>query len=530
MNYTIERMVCVACLVGLPSLASANGDLIAAQSQRLTADVPVPNGFFATKIAIDGDLMVVGTRESAAYVFEHSQDQWQQVARLSVSPGAGFGSAVALDAASETVVVGGGAFVGGDLLATAWIFERIGGVWTQMQRVSVPDSDAFFGGAVSVAISGDRLAVGGPLDLDLSDRGQVDVFGRTMGTWNFECRLEPQFPQDEDFFGWSVDMDGTTVVVGAYGDDGAATQTGAAYVFDLDVSCSTPQRLSDMTSPSNSLAFGWSVAVDGPRIAVGARFDTTHGSMGGAVVAYENMGGNWTEVDKLTPAGAQAGDWFGFDVDLDGDRLVVGANLDDAALVGEGSVYLYSWDGAGWCEEQRVNAADGQVSGRFGEAVGIDGGRFVAGTFGAGSPAASGVAYAFEFGSEQGSPYCQGGINSIGLAAGITSFGSALVADDDFHLLATDAPPNRFGLFFYGPNQVQVPLDNGFRCVGGMTQRLYPILRTDPAGALQRRISLSSEPGLSTIGNAAPITMNFQLWYRDGGSSNLTDGVEVSFQ
>ena len=110
--------------------------------------------------------------------------------------------------------------------------------------------------------------------------------------------------------------------------------------------------------------------------------------------------------------------------------------------------------------------------------------------------------------------------------------GSNVVADNDFTLEARDVPPNVFGLFFYGPNQVQVPFGNGFRCVGGMIQRVQPAAQANASGVTTRQLDLLSTPHTSFI--SPGVTTNFQLWFRDpmggGLAFNTTDGVEVSFR
>ncbi len=73
-----------------------------------------------------------------------------------------------------------------------------------------------------------------------------------------------------------------------------------------------------------------------------------------------------------------------------------------------------------------------------------------------------------------GSNFCVGATNSVGLSGSIAAFGSVNVQDNQLQLVATQTPPNRFGLFFFGPNPVQVPLGSGHRCVGGQLFRFQP--------------------------------------------------------
>ncbi|MFT5051840.1 MAG: hypothetical protein ACI8QZ_003269 [Chlamydiales bacterium] len=131
------------------------------------------------------------------------------------------------------------------------------------------------------------------------------------------------------------------------------------------------------------------------------------------------------------------------------------------------------------------------------------------------------------------SSYCIGGLNSAGTTATITMAGSQFVSDNNVTLLVDQAPPDKFGLFFYGQSQGQVPFGDGFRCVTNSIFRLYPLAQTDGAGQLSRAIDLTNPPpsgGQITGGSV----WNFQFWFRDamgpGGTGfNLTDAVEVPF-
>lgn len=129
-----------------------------------------------------------------------------------------------------------------------------------------------------------------------------------------------------------------------------------------------------------------------------------------------------------------------------------------------------------------------------------------------------------------GTNFCIGALNSAGLGASICAVGSNQVAANDLTLIVSDVAPNKPGLFFYGGAAVQVPFNNGFRCAGGMTQRLQGPMFVDSAGRLARSVDLMSSPAFDDITANVPVTTYFQFWYRDAMSSNLSDGISVSFQ
>jgi hypothetical protein len=127
-----------------------------------------------------------------------------------------------------------------------------------------------------------------------------------------------------------------------------------------------------------------------------------------------------------------------------------------------------------------------------------------------------------------GTSYCVSTPNSTGGAAIITATGSDSVAAQNVTLTATPVP-NQPGIFYFGPNQIQIAFGNGFRCVGGTTVRLAP--NTASGNVLTRVLDFNSAPVMGTIvGNT---TWNFQAWYRDpaggGAGFNLSDAVEIPF-
>ena len=127
---------------------------------------------------------------------------------------------------------------------------------------------------------------------------------------------------------------------------------------------------------------------------------------------------------------------------------------------------------------------------------------------------------------EPGMNYCTSVANSTGNAAFLTATGSNSVAANDLVLTANDVP-NTFTFFFFGPNQIQTPFNNGgFRCVGGQTQRLNP-----PTQAMNNTVSKTVLPGPFVFSSGQQV--NFQCWFRDPNvgpdGANTTDGYEVNF-
>ena len=134
------------------------------------------------------------------------------------------------------------------------------------------------------------------------------------------------------------------------------------------------------------------------------------------------------------------------------------------------------------------------------------------------------------------SNYCTTSPNSVGSGAVMSWSGSTGLAANDLTLLSLNCPPGEFGIFFYGPDQANVPLGDGTLCVGpgGLGLFRLPVVKSSIFGITSYTLDYTQSPLNSGNGQVMVGTvMNFQHWYRDGGSTgagyNLSDGLQVTF-
>ncbi len=398
-----------------------------------------------------------------------------------------------------------------------------------------------------------------------------------------------------DYFGGSVDGAGDVdgdgfddLVVGAYQPDSFNPGTGYVRIF----SGQDGTQLYEFTGDSPGDAFGSSVSgagdVDGDGyddVIVGAPWDDNNGmSSGMARVFSGRTGGILYQFD------GGAGDGLGRsvsdagDVNNDGfDDVVVGLPDDDTGAQLAGSVRVFSgldgsplhtflgdfndhlgdWvsgagDVNGDCFDD-VIASSGKGNPSYARVYsGVDGsiiyevnGLQLFGVSGAGDVNRDGkadvivadpiidVGPGHEVGivtvySGVGAPtisaYCLSTVNSTGGSASAYMEGCTSVAANDLVLSAAPVP-NQPGLFYYGPNQTQVPFGNGFRCVGGPQ-----VFRLDVSVAsgnvLSHSLDIANPPAAS--GQITPgSTWNFQAWFRDpaagGAFFNLSDALSLTF-
>ena len=127
--------------------------------------------------------------------------------------------------------------------------------------------------------------------------------------------------------------------------------------------------------------FGISVAVSGATIVVGMPFDDIGGNVNqGSAYVFKRQGGSWVETQKLTASDGAVFDQFGFSVAVSGATIVVGARLDDiGGNFTQGSAYVFERQGGSWVETQKLTASDGAAGDQFGASVAVSGATIVVG-------------------------------------------------------------------------------------------------------------------------------------------------------
>jgi len=255
--------------------------------------------------------------------------------------------------------------------------------WNQEAKLLAADGAAYDRFGVSVALSADRIVVGAYLDDDNgTDSGSAYVFRWDGSQWVQEQKLLAADGAPGDLFGVSVALFGDRIVVGAQLDDDNGYNSGSAYMFRWDGSQWVQEAKLLPTDGAAYDEFGLSVAVSGDRIVVGAIYDDDNGTNSGSAYVFRWDGSQWVQEQKLLAADGAAGDFFGRSVALFGDRIVVGAQLDDDNGTDSGSAYMFRWDGSQWVQEAKLLPTDGAAVDEFGVSVALSGDRIVVGAYG----------------------------------------------------------------------------------------------------------------------------------------------------
>ncbi len=322
-----------------------------------------------------------------------------------------FGFTTAID--GDTAVIGAhGNDDDGNNSGSAYIFQwdDISGAWVEVTKLTASDASALDNFGYSVGISGDIVVVG-VLNGDnvTADTGTAFVFYRDQGgpdAWGEVTKLTASDSEADDWFGFSVAIDGTTVAVGAQYADGTETDSGAVYIFERDAGGPDnwgQVRIVTASDPSQDDQFGHSCSLNGDTLIVGAISDDESGANSGAAYVFDRDQGGpdaWGEVIKLMAGDAAADDSFGVSVSLDGDLAVVGAfGDDDGTILDAGSAYIFDRNLGGpdaWGQLTKLMATNTAEGDKFGLALALRGFTLVVGAGNNDSAAVdAGAAYVF---------------------------------------------------------------------------------------------------------------------------------------
>jgi hypothetical protein len=279
-----------------------------------------------------------------------------------------------------------------------------------------------------VAVSGDTVVVGAPLEASNAtgvngnqgsnsafDSGAAYVFVRSGTTWSQQAYLKASNTGIGDRFGAAVAVSGETVVIGAYQEDSNATgvngnqsnnsvgNAGAAYVFVRSGTTWSQQAYLKASNTNPSDSFGYSVAVSGDTVVVGAHGEDSNatgvnGNQGdnsatesGAAYVFVRSGTTWSQQAYLKASNTGVEDNFGTSVAVSGDTVVVGAEGEDSNATGingnrgdnsaaeSGAAYVFVRSGTTWSQQAYLKASNTGADDAFGISVAVSGDTLVVG-------------------------------------------------------------------------------------------------------------------------------------------------------
>ncbi len=443
-KYAITSFIISVILFSCSSDPSdpGGGDDVTWTESLLRAPDAQPDDWFGNSVAISGNYAIVGAPQEdggagspaanagAAYIFQrNSNGTWSLKATLHASDiqaSDQFGFSVAID--GDYAAVGAPDEDGGigDPITGAgavYVFERDeSGNWPEktVLRYSDPTYSDDFGH--SLGISGNYLIVGAdaedgnPGDT-IAGAGAAIIYERNgSGTWEEKATLHGSDLQTFDWLGWSVSINGSRAIVGAWKEDGGAgdpvVDAGAAYIFERTGSGTWEQKAilhaSDLQGDDR---YGVSVSIRGDYAIVGACFEDGGSgnpsvNTGAAYIYKRNSSGVWEEKELLHAGEMQPDDRFGYSVAMGVGYAFVSSYCREAgdagAVANAGAVHIFKENASGaWDETEVLFASDYQENDFFGYNINTDGNAIIIGAIyedgGIGDPAANaGAVYIYE--------------------------------------------------------------------------------------------------------------------------------------
>ena len=471
-----------------------------------------PNDVFGGKnygysVAIEGDTVVVGAKfhaengvlNGAAYVMDATTGA--QLFKLIPN------DATSLDGFGSSVVIHNGfALIGNDrsvppAFGAAYLFDTTTGFQLFKFEADVPPENSGF--AQTLDMNDDYIAIGAPFDDTAHfNGGAVYVFDRLTGN-----QLYQFLPGSSNtvWYGYSVALDGSTLLVGS---PRQTTFSGAALEYDLLTGVNTHDYTS--STPETNDYFGYAVDINSDWIVAGAPQHSGNGSFSGSTYVFDRATGN--EIYRLFSA-EPAQEEFGAAVVLEGSQLVVGAPHDYYTAQASGAAYVY--DLITGQEQSTLHTSDrqGWVEGsHVGFSLDIDQGKAVVGAPGTSqSILNAGAAHVFELSTGE----CWERVNFVG------SFGTngwpelrgtgPLASGESVTLKMTNGAPSVPTFLFVGFDELYAWFPAGGGTFYPAIDLMFPLV-TDGAGELT----------LSTIYpiGAPSVPLHFQTWSLDPGAVN----------
>ena len=396
---------------------------------KLSASDAAAGDAFGISVALDGNLLVVGASQTdqsptaanagSAYVFRRSGTIWTQEGKLQASdPLAdrllGIELAVSADPSGDTVVLGAPR----EVIASSFVTNATPAAGTFAGDPRLSDIDDFYNGSYvrfeSGPLAGQARLVtdyagatrtftfgtaftAPPVTNDTfevlhNDAGSAYIFRFDGTTWAQQQKLVASDTAAFDMFGRAVAVEQGTILVGA---PNANNNAGAAYQFVRDDK-GTPNPTDDTWSQSLQWGardaatgdkFGWAIALDGTRSVISALREDDGATNAGSAYVFLWQTNVWTEVGKLTAPDAAASDRFGESLDVEGDRIVVGATDGDTGVANSGSAYLFEVDNQGtadpfddvWSVVTELSASHAGADNEFGTSLAISGDTIIVG-------------------------------------------------------------------------------------------------------------------------------------------------------
>ena len=280
---------------------------------KLTPNDTLGYSFFGGSVGIHDNVAVVRAALSV-YIYQYNVKfgTWNQSAKLTVNDAWSVGISKYNNYYYNVIV-------GASTSNKAYIFKynSSNAAWNQ-HTILIPDDvenyDVF---GWSVAIDEKFAIVGAHLDDDLgSNSGSAYIFRyeESTDTWSEFAKLTASDGAAGDYFGRPVAIHNNTAIVGAaFHDHNGYYSAGSAYIFKYNQASESWIEVANLTESDTgyNAVFGWTVDIFGDFVIVGARHYYNYDGLAGAYVfEYDDTNHTWNEIAKLVPIDSEEDDSF----------------------------------------------------------------------------------------------------------------------------------------------------------------------------------------------------------------------------
>jgi hypothetical protein len=376
-QWTWAWTLVVAALMSLDSRAAQAPCEASKYESPLTMD-----GTYGSSVDLDGDHLMAGTPSISGspghvFVYQRCPAGWSLGSVLTAADSAAldqFGWQVAVEGDFALIARQDDGILGAQ--GSVYAFTRSGeGEWLQTQKIMIADVGVWAFGW-SISMEGSRAAIGAKGAASLGNKGRVFIFEREEGLWVQKAKIKPSIDNLGDWFGASVALDGDRLAVGA-----PKNGTGRAYVFDRQSDGTWVEQallVPTIVTPTGD-EYGTSVAVQGDTVMVGSPGHDSPFFNGGAIYVYEQGETGWSLTQKLSTLTIGSLPFFGHCLDLEGDELLVSASSNHEQAPGGGAMYLFRRHAGVWTEEAKFFGSNPSSSANFGHSFARDGDRLAVG-------------------------------------------------------------------------------------------------------------------------------------------------------
>ena len=247
--------------------------------------------------------------------------------------------------------------------------------YAEQQKLLPIDGKAEDHFGFSVAIDGTTALVGAyKADANNTrDSGAAYVYSLSSEGWKQQAKLVAEPAYADDTLGGNVAIKNNMAMLGASRRDGVGKDSGAVFAFERKANSWSQRQMLTATDAKAGDAFGQSIALTERFLVIGAPHSDAPQKDSGAVYIYKRDKDTWQFQAKLTANDGAEGDLFGISVAIDGDTVLVGADLNDEKAENAGAVYAYVFDGEQWQQQAKLMAEDGADTDIFGVRVALSG-------------------------------------------------------------------------------------------------------------------------------------------------------------